>query len=237
MANIFHPSTNTISKLSIVGVLLAVPAISVAGFAYNMSYGINLRVPLDQPVPFSHKHHVGDDGIDCRYCHTSVDKAAFAGLPTTATCMTCHSQIWTDSPLLEPVRESFRTGRPIQWARVHDLPDFAYFNHSIHIKKGVGCVSCHGQVDEMPLTWKENTLSMAWCVECHRNPEKFIRPQEYVYDMTWKPTPEQKAQIVQSPDRNGEDPPGTEARMVKVGTNSYHLLSEFQMTNCSTCHY
>jgi hypothetical protein len=236
VANIFHPSTNTISKLSIVGVLLAVPAISVAGFAFNMSYGINLRVPLDQPVPFSHKHHVGDDGIDCRYCHTSVDKANFAGVPPTHTCMTCHSQIWTDSPLLEPVRESFRTGRAIRWARVHDLPDFAYFNHSIHVKKGVGCVTCHGQVDEMPLTWKVNTLSMSWCVDCHRNPQKYIRPKEHVYDMNWKPKADEKATVVQEASSAGVVPPAKGARLVKVGKDTYHVLSEFQMTNCSTCH-
>jgi hypothetical protein len=217
MAQVFHPSTNTISKLSIVGVLLAVPALGAATFAYNMSYGLNLRAPVDQPVPFSHKHHVGDDGIDCRYCHTSVEKSAFAGIPPTYTCMTCHSQIWTDSPLLEPVRESFRTNRPLVWARVHDLPDFVYFNHSIHIKKGVSCVSCHGRVDEMPLTAKQATLSMRWCLNCHKNPEKFVRPREQVFNMAWTPA-------------RGEEAQG--ARLVR----DYHVLNNFQMTNCSTCH-
>jgi hypothetical protein len=230
MANIFHPSTNTISKLSIVGLLFAVPALGVAGYAFNMSYGVNLRMPLDQPVPFSHKHHVGDDGIDCRYCHTSVDKGAFAGVPPTDTCMTCHSQIWNDSPNLAAVRESFRTGRPIKWARVHDLPDFVYFNHSIHVKKGVSCVSCHGQIDQMPLTWKESTLSMAWCIDCHRNPVKAIRPAEKVYDMTWKPKKEEVPMLKSSGD-------GREARVVQVGNTDVHLLSSFQMTNCSTCHH
>jgi hypothetical protein len=183
MAQIFHPSTNTIAKLSIVGGLLAVPGLSLIGYGFNMSYGVNLRTPLEQPVPFSHKHHAGDDGIDCRYCHTSVEKSAFANIPPTHTCMTCHSQIWTDSPLLQPVRDSFRTGRPLVWARVHDLPDFVYFNHSIHIKKGISCVSCHGRVDEMPLTAKQHTLSMRWCLNCHRNPEKFIRPREQVFNL------------------------------------------------------
>jgi len=192
MAQIFHPSTNTIAKLSIVGVLLAVPALSIAVYGFNMSYGLNLRTPLEQPVPFSHKHHAGDDRIDCRYCHTTVEKSAFANVTPTHTCMTCHSQIWTDSPLLQPVRDSFRTGRPLVWARVHDLPDFVYFNHSIHIKKGISCVSCHGRVDEMPLTFKEHTLSMRWCLNCHRNPQKFIRPREQVFNLSWKPEGDQE---------------------------------------------
>jgi hypothetical protein len=217
MAQIFHPSTNVISKLSIVGFAALVPTVGVAGYLWNMSYGVKLQQAIEQPVQFSHKHHVGDDGIDCRYCHNSVDKAAFAGLPSTQVCMTCHSQIWTNSPLLEPVRESFRTGRPIQWERVHDLPDFAYFNHSIHVKKGIGCVSCHGKVDEMPLTWKENTLTMAWCIDCHRNPSKHIRPREYVYDLNWKPQEKQ-------------------ADLGKRLVEEYHVLGAFQMTNCSTCH-
>jgi hypothetical protein len=217
MAQIFHPSTNTISKLSLVVMILAVPLISVAGYGWNMSYGVKLRMPLEQPVPFSHKHHVGDDGIDCRYCHSSVDKAAFAGLPSTETCMTCHSQIWSDSPLLAPVRESFATGKPLEWERVHDLPDFAYFNHSIHLKKGVGCFSCHGEIDQMPLVWKEKDLSMGWCVECHKNPAPSLRPKELLYEMRpYKPEPGQ--------------PTG------KQLFDDYHVMGPFQMTNCSTCH-
>jgi Cytochrome c7 and related cytochrome c len=218
MAQIFHPSMNTISKLSIVGVMLAVPLISVLGYGYNLSFGIALNVPLEQPIPFSHKHHVGDDGIDCRYCHTSVEKSAFAGIPATEICMTCHSQIWTDSPLLEPVRESFRTGKPLVWERVHDLPDFVFFNHSIHLKKGVSCVSCHGRIDEMPLTYKAKPLSMRWCLECHRNPEKQVRPREHVFDLAWKP------------DQNQEE-------MGRELINRYHILNSFQLTNCSTCHH
>ncbi len=147
MPQIFHPSMNTISRLSILGTAAAVPLLGIATYGLNMSYVVNRRMPLEQPAPFSHKHHVSDDGIDCRYCHTSVERSAFAGVPPTETCMTCHSQIWTDSPLLEPVRESFRTGTSIEWQRVHDLPDFVYFNHSIHIKKGISCVSCHGRVE------------------------------------------------------------------------------------------
>jgi cytochrome c7-like protein/class III cytochrome C family protein len=218
MPQIFHPSMNTISRLSIIGTVLGVPLLGVATYGFNMSYVINRRMPLEQPVPFSHKHHVTDDGIDCRYCHTSVEKSAFANVPPTETCMTCHSQIWTDSPLLEPVRESFRTGQSLEWQRVHDLPDFVYFNHSIHIKKGISCVSCHGRVDEMPITWKEHTLSMSWCIDCHRNPEKNIRPRAEVFNMAW-PVPDNHVEIGR--------------RLVR----EYHVLNKFQLTSCSTCHH
>ena len=126
----------------------------------------------EQPVPFSHAHHVGGLGIDCRYCHTTVETSSFANIPPTKTCMNCHSQIWSTSPTLEPVRASFRTGESIRWTRVYDLPDFVYFNHSIHVNKGVGCESCHGRVDQMPLTWQENSLQMEWCLDCHRNPRE-----------------------------------------------------------------
>ncbi len=131
----------------------------------------------EQPVPFSHKHHAGELGIDCRYCHTSVEKSSFAGLPPTQTCMTCHSQIWTNAPMLEPVRASYRDDKSIAWTRVNALPDFVYFDHSIHVSKGIGCTTCHGQVAEMPLTWKANTLYMSWCLDCHRAAGK-IRARE-----------------------------------------------------------
>src|SRR5690348_1916345 len=157
MAQIFARNANVHSKVIIVGFVVVVCGAGWATSAIFWSpYTTYVDVPFEQPVEFSHKHHVGDDGIDCRYCHTTVEKSSFANVPPTEVCMTCHSQIWTDSPLLEPVRESFRTRTPIHWTRVHDLPDFVYFNHSIHIKKGVGCVSCHGRINEMPITWKEN---------------------------------------------------------------------------------
>src|SRR5471030_1368051 len=171
MSQIFHPATNVLAKVTIFGLLTGVAVLGGVLYELGMSpFYTNVNVTREQPVPFSHKHHAGELGIDCRYCHTSVEKSNFAGVPPTQTCMTCHSQIWSDSPNLEPVRQSWRTGTPIVWTRVHDLPDFVYFNHSIHIKKGVGCVSCHGQVDEMPITWKAHTLTMAWCLDCHRNP-------------------------------------------------------------------
>jgi hypothetical protein len=219
MAQIFHPSVNTISKISIVGALVGLTVLSGAWYAVNMTFGNRVNVPVEQPVQFSHKHHVLDDGIDCRYCHTSVDKGAFAGIPPTETCMTCHSQIWSDSPLLAPVRESFRTGRPLEWTRVHDMPDFVYFNHSIHIKKGVACVTCHGRVDQMPITWKVRTMAMSWCVNCHKNPEKYIQPRETVFKMDWQP-PE------------GMDRVQMGIQLVK----EYHVLPKQQLTNCSICH-
>jgi hypothetical protein len=219
MAQIFHPSVNTISKLSIVGAVVGLAVLSGVWYVGNMTYGNRVNVPIEQPVQFSHKHHVLDDGIDCRYCHTSVDKGYFAGIPPTETCMTCHSQIWSDSPLLAPVRESFRTGRPIEWTRVHDMPDFVYFNHSIHIKKGVACVTCHGRVDEMPITWKVHTMAMSWCVNCHRHPEKYIQPRETVFKMDWQPP-------------KGMDRVQMGIQLVK----EYHVLPQQQLTNCSICH-
>ena len=148
MSQIFHPSTNTISRVTIFGGAGFIVVLVVALAAINESpYITEVGVARSQPVPFSHKHHVGDDGIDCRYCHTSVEESSFAGIPPTKTCMNCHTQIWSDSPMLEPVRESFRTGKSIQWTRVHNLPGFVYFDHSIHMHKGVGCSTCHGRVD------------------------------------------------------------------------------------------
>ena len=142
-------------------------------------------------MPFSHKHHVGGLGIDCRYCHTAVEKSSSAGIPPTETCMSCHSQIWSDAPMLEPVRESYRSGNSIQWTKVHDLPGFVYFNHSIHVAKGMGCAVCHGRVDQMPLMYQQNTLFMEWCLDCHRQPEKYIRPKDKVFQMDYKPAEDQ----------------------------------------------
>ena len=220
MAQIFHPSTNTISRLSIVGVVLLVVALSATVFGFNYTYGRRMFVPIEQPVQFSHKHHVSDDGIDCRYCHTSVEESAFAGIPPTHTCMTCHSQIWADSPLIQPVRQSYTDGKPIEWVRVHDRPDFVYFNHSIHVKKGVGCVTCHGQVDEMPLTWQAETMTMDWCVDCHREPQRHLRPREEVFNMEWQPPKGKQAQLA----------------LAQSLAQEYHIRSPEQLTNCSMCH-
>jgi NAD-dependent SIR2 family protein deacetylase len=151
-----------------------------------------VKIAREQPIPFSHKHHVTGIGLDCRYCHTSVEESAFAGIPPTETCMTCHSQVWPNAPLLAPARVSFQENMPIEWNRVHDLPDFTYFNHSIHLHKGIGCQTCHGEVDQMPLVWKENTLNMEWCLDCHRAPEAHLRPREEVFNLDYKPPPNQE---------------------------------------------
>jgi hypothetical protein len=183
MAQIFHPSMNTFSKVTIFGGIFLVASLAFAWDRINRSaYFTQADVVRDQPVPFSHEHHVRGLGIDCRYCHTTVEKSAFAGLPATEICMSCHSQIWKDSPMLAPVRESYRNGTPLKWTRVHDLPDFVYFNHSIHVAKGIGCESCHGRVDQMPLMRRANTLQMGWCLECHGHTEQFVRDRNEIYD-------------------------------------------------------
>jgi hypothetical protein len=189
MPQIFHRSTNTLSKVSLAALVLLVGSlIGLAMLLGRSSYVTRANEYVVQPVQFSHLHHVLDDGIDCRYCHTSVETSSFAGIPPTKTCMNCHSQIWQSAPILEPVRASFRDDRPLQWTRVHDLPDFAYFNHSIHVKKGVGCETCHGRVDQMPLMRQVQSLQMEWCLDCHRNPEKYVRPRSEVFTMGYRPT-------------------------------------------------
>jgi len=227
MGQIFHRSTNFISKVSIFGAIFFIGIVIWLLLEFNRSsYYTQAFFPREQPVQFSHKHHVGDDGIDCRYCHTTVEKQAFAGIPPTKTCMNCHSQIWANSPYLEPVRESWRTNKPIKWTRVHDLPDFVYFDHSIHVNKGVGCSTCHGRVDLMPLTYQVASLNMEWCLECHRNPQQFIRPRKEVFNMEWPP-----AVWGQSDDKEWhQDIEGPKL------VNEYKLRSTDVLTSCSTCH-
>src|SRR4051812_8779490 len=156
-------------------------------------YETRQNVPREQPVPFSHEHHAGGLGIDCRYCHQTVEISAFAGIPATKVCMNCHAEMWAVAPALEPMRESYRTGKSIQWTRVHDLPEFVYFNHSVHVHEGIGCSECHGRVDLMPLTWQAQPLTMAWCLDCHRNPEMHVRPRSRVFDMDYRPPADQAA--------------------------------------------
>src|SRR6266481_1391058 len=189
---IFPRSSNAIARASLVIVAVVVGGLGwVLWELERTPYITNVGVRKPQPVPFSHQHHVTGLGIDCRYCHTSVEVSAFAGIPPTETCMSCHSQIWTNADMLEPVRASWRTGESLVWRRVHDLPGFVYFNHSIHVNKGIGCESCHGRVDQMPLMHQENTLYMEWCLDCHRNPAKNIRPKDQVLTMGYKYPPNQ----------------------------------------------
>lgn len=212
---IFHHSTNTLAKVSIFGALFAIGGGLWLALEVNRSpYVTQAGVARIQPVQFSHQHHVGGMGLDCRYCHTSVEKAAAAGIPPTQTCINCHSQVWNQSPELEPVRESFRSGKSLEWVRVHDLPEFAYFNHSAHVNKGMGCSTCHGRVDRMPLVWQEKSLQMEWCLECHRAPEKFVRPQGEVFNAAY-------------------EPPSNQLELGRELVKQYGLKPR---TSCSTCH-
>ncbi len=215
MSQIFHPSANATARLTIIGAVVGLGFAGWAAYTFNSSdYATNRGVPREQPVQFSHAHHVGDEGFDCRYCHTSVETSAFAGIPPTKTCMNCHSQIWLNSPELEPVRQSFRTGQSISWVRVHDLPDYVYFNHSIHVSKGMGCTTCHGRVDRMPLIFQHASLLMEWCLECHRNPEKFVRPKDQVFSVSY-------------------EIPDNQLEMGRKLVAEYKIQS---LTSCSTCH-
>ena len=215
MSQIFHRSANTISRVSIFGAVFVIAGLLVLFAAVNRSPWVTeARVAREQPIQFSHERHVGGNGIDCRYCHTSVETSSFAGIPPTKTCMNCHSQLWGNAPILEPVRASFRDDQPLRWTRVHDLPDFVYFNHSILVKKGMGCETCHGRVDQMPLMLQQNSLQMEWCLNCHRNPEQFVRPRSEVFTMGYRPA---EPQSVLGP------------RLVK----EYGIKGN---TSCSTCH-
>jgi hypothetical protein len=217
MPQVFQRYSNTLARVSFAGGLLGLTALVIAGSNISRSGYVNkAMVPLDQPVPFSHKHHAEELGIDCRYCHGSVEVSAHAGVPATEVCMSCHSQVWTNSPLLQPVRDSYASGNPVVWNKVNDLPDFVYFNHSIHIAKGIGCNSCHTGINKMHLTYKSQPLSMAFCLDCHRNPEKYIRPKEEVFNM------------------NYHYPSNQEEVGVEL-VQKYNIHKE-QLDNCWTCH-
>jgi hypothetical protein len=215
MPQYFSRSANTIARLSIFG---GVVSLAIAGWlSYSIvrsPYETMQNVPREQPVPFSHEHHVGGLGIDCRYCHTTVENSSFANIPATKICMNCHSQMWAASPTLEPVRESYRTGKSIEWTQVYNLPQYVYFNHSIHVAKGIGCSTCHGRVDQMPLIWQAVPLTMQWCLGCHWHPEKYVRPKDQVFNMAYVAPPNQ----------------------IELGNR---LVKEYQIErlgSCSTCH-
>ncbi len=186
MAQVFDRSSNALARASLVLTGLIVIALGVALDQLQRSPWVTRQGQRpEQPIPFSHKHHVEGLGLQCQYCHTSVEKSSYAGIPPTKTCINCHSQIWTNAQLLAPARQSWATGASIQWIKVHDLPDYVYFNHEIHVNKGIGCASCHGRVDEMPLMYQQNTLQMEWCLNCHRNPAVNLRPTSEIYNMAW----------------------------------------------------
>jgi hypothetical protein len=214
MAQLFPKFANTLARFAPPVMVLGFGALAWGFHAALFSpYTTEVNMPVEQPVPFSHEHHVADLGIDCRYCHTGVETSAFAGIPPTETCMTCHSQVWRDAPVLEPVRQSWASGRPLHWTRVNDLPDYVYFNHSIHVQKGVACVNCHGRVDRMPLMSKAHSLYMRWCLDCHKAPESRIGPVNEVFAM--------KSQPLRSP---------TEMVVSEV------TIDKTRLEDCSTCH-
>jgi hypothetical protein len=182
MAQLFRPRADAWLKLIALGLATILILGGVAAVQYNWGpWTTNEEWTLSQPVPFSHEHHVSGLGIACRYCHAAVETASSAGMPSTQTCMTCHSQIWTEAEVLEPVRTSYRTNQPLHWKRVYDLPDYTYFDHSIHVNNGVGCETCHGRVDQMPLMRQVPSLHMKWCLDCHRAPEQYLRPEKFIY--------------------------------------------------------
>jgi hypothetical protein len=217
MPQLFRPRSNAIAKLSLI-LILGVPSALFLIFEIYLwsSYETEVGVPISQPVPFSHKHHVSELGIDCRYCHSFVENSAFAGIPPSSICMTCHSQIWREAPMLKPVHDSFKSQEPIAWNRVYRMPKYVYFNHSIHVQKGIGCSSCHGEIDRMPLTEKARTFYMRDCLSCHRNPEKFLRPREEIFNPQYIAP---KAQLTL----------GNEL------LEKYHIRKEHLM-DCNTCH-
>jgi len=248
---VFPRWANYLLPLAILGGLGAGPY-AVVLWTYGASADtLNVGYMPDQPVPYSHEVHVGQLGMDCRYCHTTVDSAAFAAIPPTQTCIACHapgtdpvtgdstalSGIWQGSDKLPPVWESFATGDPIEWVKVHDLADYAYFNHAAHVNKGVSCVSCHGRVDKMEVVYQAKNLSMGWCLECHREPEKHLRPVEHVYDLDWSPTSDPDAIAAGYDDP--QNPRHVEQAQLLVGKRQKELMeihSVTYMTACSTCH-
>jgi hypothetical protein len=218
MAQIFHRSANFLARFSLLGaVVLGGLALAAVLVLARSPYITNERVTRDQPIQFSHKHHVGDVGIDCRYCHTSVESSAYAGIPPTKTCMNCHSVLFNNVGYLEPIRESFRSDQSIQWVKVHRLADYVYFNHSIHVNKGIGCSSCHGSINQMQLVFQASPLTMSWCLNCHRNPQPNLRPMDQIFNMDWKASADQEA----------------------VGPKlaaEYKLRTTAELISCSTCH-
>jgi len=231
MAQIFHRSTNTISRFTIYGFVFVLAGLSWALYIWQGSGWFNrMGEAEEQPVPFSHAHHAGGLGIDCRYCHTSVETSSFAGIPPTKTCMNCHSELWTSAPMLEPVRHSYRTGQSLVWTRVNDLPDFVYFSHDIHIAKGVGCDECHGPVDRMPLMFQAKSLQMEWCLDCHREPEKYLRPKGEVFNMRWE-RPDSGHPVVFAGASYTD-----QRTMGRALIKQYEIPNPRDLTSCNTCH-
>ena len=218
MAQLFRPGADAILRLVLltgVALVAGVPVV-IAGIVRS-NYVTGVGVAPDQPVPFSHKHHSGELAIDCRYCHTTVEKAATPTIPPTHTCMTCHSQIWTGSDMLKPVRDSYSQDKPLEWVRLNRLPSYVYYNHSVHVTKGIGCSTCHGAVTDMQLTYRANAFEMQFCLNCHREPERWVRPKEQVWQMDWTP-------------------PANQAALGRELVAQYHIQGGNRLTECGICH-
>ena len=258
MAQIFHPSTNVLAQVSLVAVVVLPLGLLVGGSAISRSpWNTKVNVPKDQPAPFSHQHHTVELGIDCRYCHNSVEKSPYSNVPSTAACYTCHSQIWTNSPLLEPVRNSIASGAPLRWNQLHTVPDFVYFNHSIHVNRGLNCNICHGPIQKEMITYKGRPFFMAWCLNCHRSPEEFVGKREDVFSVYKKNQFEQP--VIDEESKNSESELErakathlTDEQAARLEVKEYtrreaeldegkKLLSKYkvkkqQLTDCSVCH-
>lgn len=216
MANLFPDGSDALLRVGLVCVFLAGAALVLVPTIYvRTPFHTHQLFPVGQPVEFDHRHHVQDDGIDCRYCHNQVERAPMAGLPSASTCMGCHGQIWQQSPMLEPVRRSYFSGMPIPWKLVTDIPGYVYFNHAVHVNKGIGCEECHGRVDQMARVYKAFPMNMEWCLSCHRSPEKHLRPLSEITTMGWKPLP--------------GDARALQAQLAK----RYHVE---RLTDCTVCH-
>ncbi len=218
MRQLFAPGADALLRLALlVASVGAILMLVVVGAVARSDYVYGVGVAPEQPVPFSHKHHSGELGIDCRYCHTSVEQQANAGMPPTHTCMTCHSQIWTGAPMLAPVRDSLAKDEPLHWTRVNHIPSYVYFNHSVHVTKGIGCSSCHGAITSMQLTLRAKAFHMDFCISCHRNPQANVRTPDQVWNMDWSP-------------------PADQATKGPELVAQYHIRNAAQLTDCSICH-
>jgi hypothetical protein len=250
MAQLFKPSANIYAKASVVLGVAGPLTIGLAIAAISRSpANTKVEVPLNQPVPFSHQHHAWELGIDCRYCHVSVEKSSFAGIPATEICMSCHSQIWTNSPLLEPIRLSYQTGKGVVWNKVNKVPEFVYFNHSIHIARGINCDQCHGPVQDMQITYKGNAFQMQWCLQCHRAPENYLykdpetpqmSPRQQVFNLYWKlqergyqGLTSRERKVLQGHEQESNDPEDVEAGQKLVKSLG---VKTAQLADCWTCH-
>ncbi|HEX5445636.1 MAG TPA: cytochrome c3 family protein [Pirellulales bacterium] len=218
MSQVFSRMTNVVSRVTLIGSILGAAFLMWVCLMYSRSsYGTDGGVVREQPVPFSHQHHVGILAIDCRYCHTSVEHAAYAGMPATKTCMNCHSQMWVGSEMLKPVRASYSSRQPLRWRRVYNLPGFVYFEHGIHVQKGIGCSSCHGRIDEMPLTYQVPSLLMEWCLDCHRHPEREVRPRGEIFNIQYQK-------------------PADQETLGRQLCDEYDIKDPLAITSCSVCH-